>query len=462
ATRPDAVDGTNTTDPSGARGGALRPVTERAEGGNQVRPGSTQQARTSKETAEGTGSTVGSPDRVHAADQVPGSGAGAGRPASRTANAGDEVTSGPRQDQSAAVPASAERPGARNGTVSGGPAASLDRSRASGEQSGPRRPGSEADVSASTTQSRGTAAEAGENLLPPAPTEVERPSRWSRAVGLAKEAAVKLGLTAAVTLYTLVPHQQMPAVRAAHSATHTVASEAAAAAHPVKGGRSDAIGKPVPRTTPKTGTSVPDGAASQTGRTPAGAVRPAAPGAGDTVPGTAPRGTAPGDARPASPAGQVDGAQVVAEAPRPEPGTPDAALRMSPPMLVWDRRLQDPGGAAHIRLPVVTIVFAERDFDVRGRVVHADVWMHVLRNPALDGMTEAEYRRPANISAEDWLALTPAQRAEAWKVAGAQAKEGLGVVDAEITDLENKLAELERRIRAYERRTAVVRSKEIG
>jgi hypothetical protein len=92
------------------RGDAQRPVTERAEEGNQARPETTTgQDKTAQEAQPGTDGTVNSTDRTPAADQDSGSRVGAGHPAGKGKTAGDEIATGSGQDRSSAA-AAADRP----------------------------------------------------------------------------------------------------------------------------------------------------------------------------------------------------------------------------------------------------------------------------------------------------------------------------------------------------------------
>ncbi|WP_343959613.1 trypsin-like peptidase domain-containing protein [Pseudonocardia alaniniphila] len=296
-------------------------------------------------------------------------------------------------------------------------------------------------------------AEMGESL-PEAPTAGVRQVRWHNVKAVAKELFVKVVMTSAVVGYSLIPHTQgaaahVPQVRSPHVAVDAATAARSASDGPLGPARARTEA-PAPRTT-ETGNptaGVLDRASRPTtaadGTT---GVRPVA----DTVldvpradpvaagaraatelgpDGVGARPAADRQSSPDRPAAPGDPGSAQPSPAVPLPSAPVAPTVSTGPVPVWDRRLQDVDGRAHIRL------FGQN-------------------------LSVAETRRPGEISAAEWATYTPAQRAEAWYAAAdaARHQQQLGELSGAIADLGGLQQSLDRRIRTFERETAVIRAK---
>ncbi|GAA1325786.1 hypothetical protein [Pseudonocardia xinjiangensis] len=268
-------------------------------------------------------------------------------------------------------------------------------------------------------------AEAGAGL-PAAPADAVRSSRWQNLKAGAKEILVKVGLTGALVIYSVIPHPHVSTAHVPQLTAHV--AEAGAAARsvpdgswgPVRGHNpalaprtSAETGPPVggTHTSPMRQTVAADGA---TGARPVAGAVPhtgAAAAGARTVPALGP-GTPP--THPET------GRQP------PAPTLPDAPTVGGGPIPVWDRRLQDIDGKLHLR--------------VSGRT-----------------RSIAEALRPAHITDAEWAGYSPAQRAEAWYAARDVAHHE--DFDAAITEINSLQRALDQAIGALERKTAVVRAK---
>ncbi|WP_343945045.1 LysM peptidoglycan-binding domain-containing protein, partial [Pseudonocardia zijingensis] len=174
-------------------------------------------------------------------------------------------------------------------------------------------------------------------------------------------------------------------------------------------------------------------------------------------------------------------AAVLAHAPAAAAGALGTALAGAPAQLpTWRPRLGDDEGelGIHIRIAGITIGFngfhatrlvlssirvtKDHELNIKGsavkidqKTVVPDVWVAV-RRPGERITSEAEVRRPAGITWDEWESYTPAQRADAWRVEQRKHAEEAAHLESRIAEARKNLNDRAAAVRREERATAGV------